>query len=214
MITQHKHNSWFEGSRFLILTTGLLSIMVAALVTFGATPVDGIRLAIRVTARTSLFFFILAFTASAVAQIWPGTLTSWIRRNRRYLGLSFAASHGLHLIVIITLANYAPEVFWTLSNKVSIIAGSSGYFFIFLLAGTSFNRAVQWLGPKLWTQIHLFGLWFIWVSFIFTNGKRVPVSLWYLAPLAILAAAFYIRKKGLRLQGSKTVSTASAAISG
>ena len=44
--------------------------------------------------------FCLAFSAAALARLWPNGWTRWQRRNRRYLGVTFAASHGLHAIAI------------------------------------------------------------------------------------------------------------------
>ncbi len=58
--------------------------------------VDGVRMVIRFTARTSLVLFCLAFSAAALARLWPNASTRWLRRNRRYLGVSFAASHAIH----------------------------------------------------------------------------------------------------------------------
>jgi ABC-type multidrug transport system fused ATPase/permease subunit len=60
----------------------------------GHFEVDGVRMVIRFTARTSLLFFCLAFGAAALARIWPNAWTQWQRRNRRYLGVTFAASRS------------------------------------------------------------------------------------------------------------------------
>jgi hypothetical protein len=55
---------------------------------------------IRFTARTSLLFFCMAFSAAALARLWPNAWTHWQRRNRRALGVTFAASHGIHAVAI------------------------------------------------------------------------------------------------------------------
>src|SRR4051794_4251606 len=88
----HRQN-WFEGWRlFAVLSLVLvaLSLWIAGTRQF---DVDGVRMAIRFTARTSLLLFCLAFGAAALAKLWPNAWTRWQRRNRRYLGVSFAASH-------------------------------------------------------------------------------------------------------------------------
>src|SRR5712675_977628 len=92
--------NWFQGWRlFAVLTLVLiaLSIWIAGMRQFEA---DGVRMVIRFTARTSLLFFCLAFSAAALARLHPSGWTRWLRRNRRALGVSFAASHGLHAIAI------------------------------------------------------------------------------------------------------------------
>lgn len=100
-----------------------------------------------------------------------------------------------------------------LSNKASIVAGTSGYIAIALLAATSFDRMVKWLGVQRWQRIHMAGSLFIWISFVFTNGKRIPVSLWYLLPVIISFVAL-VTKIYAKRQGTNIVSTASVASSG
>ena len=69
----------------------------------------GLRMAIRATARTSVVFFTLAFAASALRRRWPNAATSWLLRNRRQLGVSFASSHAIHLVMILWLCGWT----WT-----------------------------------------------------------------------------------------------------
>ena len=92
--------NWFDGWRLfalLSLTLLALSIWIAGMRGF---EVDGVRMVIRFTARTSLVLFCLAFSAAALARLWPNASTRWLRRNRRYLGVSFAASHAIHAVAI------------------------------------------------------------------------------------------------------------------
>ena len=102
--------NWFEGWRLfavLSLTLLALSLWIAGMRQF---EVDGVRMVIRFTARTSLLFFCLAFSAAALARLWPNAFTRWQRRNRRALGVTFAASHGIHAVAIATFAVMDPPV--------------------------------------------------------------------------------------------------------
>jgi len=104
-----RRQNWFEGWRlFALLTLTLigLSVWIAAMRQF---EIEGIRMVIRFTARTSLLLFCLAFGAAALARLWPNAWTRWQRRNRRYLGVSFAASHGLHAVAIAAFAAMDPS---------------------------------------------------------------------------------------------------------
>src|SRR5258705_11395356 len=92
--------NWFEGWRLfavLALTLVALSIWIAGMRQF---EVDGVRMVIRFTARTSLLFFCLAFGAAALARLWPNAGSRWQRRTRRYPGVPFAASHPIHAVAI------------------------------------------------------------------------------------------------------------------
>ena len=90
------------------VATVVVLLCSAIMVPMGAEPVDQVRGVIRITARTSVALFLLAFTASSLWQLWPNAWTRWQRQNRRYLGVSFAASHGIHLAALVALYRIAP----------------------------------------------------------------------------------------------------------
>lgn len=182
-----------EGGRLLLLTSLLLLAASAVAFVVHAEPVDGVRQMIRLTARTSLAFFLAAFIASAAMSLWPGRFTRWLRRNRRQLGLSFAFSHLIHLAAIVALATADPLLFDQLTNVATIAGGGLAYLFILALAATSSDRAVAWLGPRRWQRLHNIGLWAIWATFIVTFGKRVPAAPAYAIALLLLLAALGIR---------------------
>jgi DMSO/TMAO reductase YedYZ heme-binding membrane subunit len=56
------------------------------------------------------------------------------------------------------------------------------------------------LGPKLWSRLHWWGAWIVALSFIFTNGKRIPVSGWYVLPVALVVAIIILRVSAGRKQ--------------
>jgi DMSO/TMAO reductase YedYZ heme-binding membrane subunit len=184
---------WAEGWRlFWTLTLALAAMTLGFLFVIG-WDTDGYRMVIRATARTSLVLFLAAFAASAAVKLWPGALTRWLRRNRRQLGLGFAMSHFIHALAIIALWKTDPGVFWVLTNPKSIVTGGTAYLFIALLAATSFDRMVKTLGLKAWARLHWWGVWIVALSFIFTNGKRIPLSGWYALPVALVVAVIVLR---------------------
>ena len=132
--------------------TGLLSLLLLAMSLVLASghgwDIEGTRLVIRATARTSLVLFVLAFTASALAELLPSELTRWQRRNRRYLGVSFAVSHFIHLVAILSLAAVDSVLFWKLTNISSIVLAGTAYLFIAAMTATSFDRTAAWLGAR------------------------------------------------------------------
>jgi hypothetical protein len=167
---------------------GTLSLLLAAMTLILAGnhgwDIEGMRLAIRATARTSLVLFALAFTASALVELLPFEATRWQRRNRRYLGVSFALSHFIHLGVILTLAVLDRDLFWKLTSVTTIVLAGAAYLFIAAMTATSFDRTAAWLGPRKWRLLHLVGGWYIWISFAVAVGKRVPLDSFYW-PMAV-----------------------------
>src|SRR5690242_7360543 len=106
-MTMHRQ-TWFEGWRLSFLLGAVLTTLCAAIAGLHEFDAVGIRMMIRFTARTSLVFFCLAFSTAALAQLRPNPWTRWQRRNRRYIGVTFAASHGLHAIAIAAFAAVDP----------------------------------------------------------------------------------------------------------
>lgn len=184
---------WTEGWRLFWLLTLALAAMALGLLFAAGWGAEGYRLVIRATARTSLILFLTAFAASAAARLWPGTVTRWLRRNRRQFGLSFAMSHLIHALAIVTLWRSDPDIFWTLTNKGTIISGSIAYLFIAALAATSFDTMVRMLGPKAWGWLHWAGVWFIAISFLVANGKRIPLNAVNAIPVALMLAVIVLR---------------------
>ncbi len=183
--------NWFEGWRLfavLTLTLAFLCIWIAGMRQFDA---GGMRMVIRFTARTSLVFFCLAFGAAALARLWPNAWTRWQRRNRRYLGVTFAASHGIHAIAIAGFAIIDPDGFAAATSAASYIFGSIGYAFIVAMAATSFDRGAAVIGPRGWRILHLTGGYYLWLQFMVSFGKRspeMPLYAFFLVPLLAVMA--------------------------
>jgi sulfoxide reductase heme-binding subunit YedZ len=185
--------SWFEGWRlFGLLTLSLIAlcIWIAGMRQF---EVEGIRMVIRSTARTSLILFCLAFGAAALAKLWPNAWTRWQRCNRRYLGVTFAASHGLHAIAIVTFAGLDPLGFAAATNIASYIFGGIGYAFIIAMTVTSFDRTASALGARAWRILHLTGGYYLLLQFTVSFGKRIPDMPLYALFLVPLLAVLILR---------------------
>ena len=185
--------NWFEGWRLfavLALTLMALSLWISGMRQF---EVDGVRMVIRFTARTSLLFFCLAFSAAALARLWPNAWTRWLRRNRRYLGVTFAASHTIHAIAIGCFAVMDPTGYAAATNIASYIFGGTGYAFIIAMAATSVDRTAQAIGARAWRLLHLTGGYYLLFQFMVSFGKRIPEMPLYALFLLPLLAVFALR---------------------
>jgi sulfoxide reductase heme-binding subunit YedZ len=184
---------WFEGWRLfalLSLTLVALSLWIAGMRQF---EVDGVRMVIRFTARTSLLFFCLAFSAAALARLWPNAWTRWQRRNRRQLGVTFVASHAIHAVAIACFAVMDPAGYAAATSIASYIFGGIGYAFIIAMAATSFDRTASAIGARGWRLLHLFGGYYLLLQFMISFGKRIPDMPLYALFLIPLLAVFALR---------------------
>lgn len=194
---------WMNGWRLTGLLAVLLGVMVLGIDAAGGFSSDSIRMAARATARTSLLLFLPVFAASALAQFAPGRSTAWLLRNRRYLGVGFAASHGLHAVTLAVFAARDPALFADMTNLVTFIGGGSTYLFILLMAATSFDRAVRVLGLRNWRILHRIGVWYIAITFIATNAGRLPDMPVYWAVIGAILLAMALRLASWR-RGRRT----------
>ena len=185
--------NWFDGWRLfalLSLTLLALSVWIASMRQF---EVDGVRMVIRFTARTSLLFFCLAFSAAALTRLWPNTGTRWLRRNRRYLGVTFAASHAIHLFAIACFAVMDPAAYAAATSIASYVFGGIGYAFIIAMTATSFDRTAALMGARAWRMLHLTGGYYLLFQFAVSFGKRIPDMPLYALFLIPLFAVFALR---------------------
>lgn len=97
-----------SGWKLFAALAGLTLAMTAIVLASQPDP-DGLRSAIRATARSSFALFLLAFLASSLVTLLPGTASRRILQERRYLGLAFAFSHTVHGVLIYRYAQQFPS---------------------------------------------------------------------------------------------------------
>ena len=194
--------------------TGMLSLAVVLMAVGIAAAhqfdVEGMRAVIRATARTSLLLFCLAFSAAALLRLWPNGWTRWQRRNRRYLGVAFGVSHGVHAIAIVSLILVAPELLGSAASTDMLIFGGLGYAFIVAMVATSFYGTAALLGPRAWRVLHWVSVHFIWLSFVATFGKRTGANPAYWGFIAVLLAVMALRLVVWRRSPARTRASAAA----
>ena len=174
----------------------VLVAMAGMLLGVYGTQEEGVRVLIRATARTSFVLLLAAFVASSARRLWRNDATSWLLRNRRYLGVSFAASHALHLAGILTLVTRWPDSFWSKTSKATIFGGGLGYLFVAAMTLTSSDAAVRRLGMRRWKLLHRVGIWFLFGIFLLNYGPAglshpayLPASLACIGALGLRIAA-------------------------
>ena len=163
---------------FSALTVGTI---VGVIWLFYGIDEQGMRMAIRATARTSTILFLSAFVASALRKLWLTPLSAWLLKNRRYLGISMAVSHTYHAIALFGLwlvtAGAAPS-----SNPLGLF----GYVLLFAMTVTSFKRPAAWLGKRGWKILHTTGMHFFWLGLLFEYSFKLPKSMLNYSPFVIL----------------------------
>lgn len=182
-------NGWPIVGWATLAVTAIVAVILAAVGTDDA----GLGMAIRATARTSVMLFTLAFTASALRRRWPSPATAWLLRNRRQLGVSYAVSQLIHLLLIFTVAGWTVHGFVTVRPTITLVGGGLAYVFVALMTLTSFDRTAAWLGPRRWRQLHVTGAYYNWFIFAQSFFRMVTKSPIYWPFVALVAGGMVVR---------------------
>jgi methionine sulfoxide reductase heme-binding subunit len=149
--------------------------------------------------RYALPLFLLAFTASSLARLWPSRLTKWLLRNRRYVGLGFAFGMAWHL----SFVGYSIWCFGLSESGLTprgFALDLIGFIFLLLLTLTSFRPFARRLNPMNWRRLHKTGVYVIWfvATYIYVrhvgNVVHVVASILFFAALLLRVTAGVNRK--------------------
>ena len=91
--------------------------------------------------------------------------TRWLLANRRYLGVAFAAAHGLHLCSLVLLGLTLGPRFLEETPALTLFGGGAVSALIAAMALTSSNRAQAALG-KRWRLLHRVGAYSAWSIYL------------------------------------------------
>ena len=187
--------------RITSLVAIVLAVMSAVSFAWLGLGEEAIRAMVRGTARSSVLLFVLAFSASSLHVLFNTNWSRWLRQNRRYIGVSFALSHFVHLLFLILLMVYFPEDMFARLHIVEIILAGLTYVFILVMAITSFEGPRQWLGERYWHILHTTGMYLIWLIFIETYSFATWHNMVYLPLVVILLMAMGLRiAKGIKIK--------------
>jgi DMSO/TMAO reductase YedYZ heme-binding membrane subunit len=141
--------------------------------------------------RCALPFFLVAFTASSLATLWPSRITRWLLSNRRYFGLAFAFGMGWHL----TFVAYTTFRFGNHLNRTATTLDLIGLACLLALTLTSFRWFAHRLSPATWRRLHRTGVYAIWLlaTYIYLARARDDEDAFDIAALSILVAAWVLR---------------------
>ena len=127
---------------------------------------DSLHFLNRWLVRFSLPFFMLAFSASSWARLWPSPGTKRLLRERRGFGLAWAALQLTHAVAILVLFEATDES----RDGVTLAFGGFGFVLTLAMALTSSDAAVRRMGARNWQRLHRFGIRYLMFIYLFTYG--------------------------------------------
>jgi len=184
---------------FLFCTLPLLWLVWAVMADrLGANPAEAL---IRALGDWSIRALVLVLLVTPLR-----TFTGWVAlaRWRRMLGLFAFFYASLHLTAYIWF-----DMGWDLTavvrdveQRLFILLGMLAWLFLLLLAMTSFDRAIRWLGAARWRALHrlvyvsavLVVLHFFWMR----SGKNDFAEVWIYAGLFALLLGWRVWRRQTR----------------
>ncbi|MYF51754.1 MAG: hypothetical protein F4220_16635 [Gammaproteobacteria bacterium] len=196
-------NKW---GLFWLVTGPISAAMIVAMTVKDLSSGPGVSSMIQLSVRCSVPWLYIAFAASSLQVLFPGHFSRWLLRNRKYIGLCFAAAmawQGLFILWMVTVhTDYYVNEVYVLRDAIE---GVVGYAFLLAMTLTSFPKGRRLLKPKQWRILHLSGIYFLWAyAFsvywwaLFYYSNPVPLDyIYYVAGLAawVLRAAAWNRKR-------------------
>lgn len=180
----------------LLAWSGLgLAALVAGVAALHGVGEPGVRALLRATAASSLALFVAIFAASSLHRLVRRPATAWLVRNRRWVGLSMAASHTLHLAAITTLAARWPTAGAAIPATTRA-AGTLGYLALAALVVTSSDAAQRRLGLARWRALHRTACWVLWVVFVASYAQGATQRPAHALALGALLAVALLRVQG------------------
>lgn len=158
-----KHKA-INGWKLFWLITGPISVaMLIAMIGRDLSSGPGVSSMIQVSVRSAVPLLYLAFAASSIQVLFPGDFGRWMLRNRKFLGLCFAAAMAWQLFFILWMVTIHSDYY---INEVYVlrdaIEGVVGYVFLIAMTITSFQFGRKLINAKQWKLLHKTGIYFLW----------------------------------------------------
>ena len=154
-------NGW---NLFWLIMAPISLVMVLAMMRVDLSSAEGVSSMIQLSVRCAVPWLFLAFAASSLNVVFPGSFSRWLLRNRKFVGFCFAATMAWQLTFILWLVGIHTEYYvndvYVLSD---VVEGVVGYSFLIAMVLTSFKFGRSRLTPKQWKLLHTSGIYWLWV---------------------------------------------------
>ncbi|RLA23096.1 MAG: hypothetical protein DRQ63_12040, partial [Gammaproteobacteria bacterium] len=101
-------NGW---NLFWLITAPISIAIVLTMTRVDLSSAKGVSSMIQLSVRCAVPWLFLAFAASSLQVVFPGTFSRWLLRNRKIIGLCFAAAMAWQLTFILWLVGIHTEYY-------------------------------------------------------------------------------------------------------
>jgi hypothetical protein len=153
-------NNW---GLFALIVIPMCIAAATAMTRVDLSTAPGVSAMIQFSVRLAVPWLYIAFAASSLAVVFPGPFSRWLLRNRRIIGLCFAAGMAWQLLFILWLVighwnYYMAEAY----SYYDLAEQLPGYMVLFAMVVTSFPFGRRKLSARQWKILHKGGIYFLW----------------------------------------------------
>ena len=128
MLNHRAINGW---NLFWLVSLPMSLVMVIEMASVDLSTGPGVSHLISYSVRFAVPFIYLVTAASALPVLFPGTFSTWLLRNRKYIGMCFAMAMAWQGLFIFMMSNvhrdyYFEEIYFLRDE----LEGSTGYIFL------------------------------------------------------------------------------------
>lgn len=156
MMSKNDKRSWQVFIAAFALTAALSLLWLAG----GELSDENIRAPLRYSAQLAFILYLVVLVARPLQQLLRKDWTAALLRNRRLVGVAFAAVMTAHLGLITYRFSSQPELDFSFP-----FVGAGAYAIFYLMLITSFDGPRKAIGLKAWKILHRTGL--VVAAFIF-----------------------------------------------
>ncbi len=219
-----KHKALNGWGLFALISLPMSAFIIAEILRTNLSTGEGLSHMIGYSVRWAVPFIYLVIAASSVRILFPGPFSTWWLKNRKYIGLCFAAGMAWQGLFIFIISTFTRDYYF---NEIYLfrdeLEGTIGYLFLVAMVVTSFHFGRKHINSEQWKLIQKSGVYFLWAypfSVYWWNlfyyptldGAEVPRLLDYVFYWAGFAA-FAVRIAAWGKQRHMKSSSAGAAIS-
>jgi len=205
-------NKFINGWRlFWLIGIPMSIVMVIAAMGVDLTTGPGVSSMIGFSVRFAVPFIFLVVATSSLQILFPGPFPMWLLRNRKYIGMCFAAAMAWQGFFIFVMSNVFREYYYDdIYLLRDELEGSIGYIFLPAMVLTSFQFVRKHLPGAQWKLIHKSGLYFLfaypfsvywWNLSYYPNPQPMDYVFYWMGFFAFLSRIAAWGKK--RLQAAK-----------
>ncbi|MFK7830259.1 MAG: hypothetical protein AB8B57_10810 [Congregibacter sp.] len=160
-ILKHKAiNGW---PLFWLIVLPMNVFMVVAITGFDLSKPGDVSHMISYSVRWAVPFIYFVLAASAMPVLFPGAVSQWWMRSRKYIGLVFAVAMAWQgAFIFIMSAIYTDYYYQDVYALRDESEGSSGYLFLAAMVFTSFSFGRRLISSVQWKLLHKSGTYFLW----------------------------------------------------